>query len=70
MTVGPPYMDSTRTAQSTFLLTVTLFLRVTQPLLSNGYFSGSTIFALSKYVTIISAFTELYLHRSQKAYNI
>jgi hypothetical protein len=41
-------------AQKTPLSTVTPLLRVTQPLPSNGCFSGSTVLVLSKYVTVFS----------------
>jgi hypothetical protein len=65
LAAGPRYIDSTRTAQKTFLPTVIQLLRVTQPLPSNDYFSGSIIL-VSKYATILSPFTEFNLHRSQK----
>jgi hypothetical protein len=52
MAFDPRYITSTRTAQKTTLPTVTLLLRVTQPLPSNDCFSGSTILALSKYTTM------------------
>jgi hypothetical protein len=52
MAAEPRYIASAQTAQETPLPTITPLLRVTQPLLSNGCFSGSTIFALCKYATI------------------
>jgi hypothetical protein len=52
MAAEPRYTASTWTAQKAKLPTVTPLLRVTQPLPSNGRFSGSTILALSKYGTI------------------
>jgi hypothetical protein len=70
MTAGPRYIESTRTAEKTPLPTVTPLLRVTHPLPSNGYLSGSTILALSKYATIITPFKEFHLHRSQNAGNV
>jgi hypothetical protein len=56
MAADPPYTASARIAQKTSLPTVTLLLRVTQPLPSNGCFSGSTVLALSKYVTILCCY--------------
>jgi hypothetical protein len=50
--VDPRYIASTRTAQKNLLPSVTLLLRVTQPLPSNGCFSGSTVLNLRKYATI------------------
>jgi hypothetical protein len=50
ITAGPRYIALAWTAQTQFP-TVTPLLCVTQPLPSNGCFSGSTVFALSKYVT-------------------
>jgi hypothetical protein len=52
MAAGPK-VSSARTAQKTPLPKVTPLFRVTQPLRSNGCFSGSTVLALSKYATIL-----------------
>jgi hypothetical protein len=43
MAAGLRYIVSARTAQKSQLPTITPLLRVTQPLLSNGCFSGSTV---------------------------
>jgi hypothetical protein len=48
----PAYNIWERIVRNTPLPKVTPLLHITQPLPSNGYFSGSTVFALSKYVTI------------------
>jgi hypothetical protein len=53
MTAGPRFMASAQTAQKTPITTVTPLLRVTQPLPSNGSFSGSTVLALNKYATVL-----------------
>jgi hypothetical protein len=54
MAAGPCYIAPARTTQETPLPTVAPLLRVTQPLPSNGHFSGFTLFALSKYATVLS----------------
>jgi hypothetical protein len=48
---GPRYIASAQTAQKTPLSTVTLVLRVTQPLPGNVCIPGSTVMVLSKYAT-------------------
>jgi hypothetical protein len=50
------YITLAQTAQRTLLPTVTPLLCVTQPLPSNGCFSGSTVHALSKYATMCLPF--------------
>jgi hypothetical protein len=52
MAAGPCYIASAQTAQKTPLPTAIPLLHVTQPLLINGCFSGSTILVLSKYARI------------------
>jgi hypothetical protein len=52
MTAGPRYIALARTEQKTLHPTVIPLLLVAQPLLNNGYFSGSTVLALSKYATV------------------
>jgi hypothetical protein len=56
MAVSLGYMASAWTPQKTSLRTVTPLLLVTQPLPSNGCFSGCTVLALSKYATIYTKF--------------
>jgi hypothetical protein len=53
MAAAPLYIASARTERKATLITVITLLRVTQPLHSNGCFSGSTILALSKCATVI-----------------
>jgi hypothetical protein len=52
LAAGPRYIASARTAQKTPLPTLTLLLRVTQPLPRNYCFSDSTVLVLSKYATL------------------
>jgi hypothetical protein len=53
MAAGPRYVALARTAQKTALPKVTPLLLVTQPLPSNGCFSGSTVPSLSECATVI-----------------
>jgi hypothetical protein len=55
MAAGPHYISSTQTAQKTQLPTFIALLRVTQPLRSNGCFSGSTVLVLNKYAATLES---------------
>jgi hypothetical protein len=55
MAAGPRYVASVRTVQKTPLRTLNPLLHITQPLPSNGCFSGSTVLGLSTYATILNA---------------
>lgn len=52
MATGPRYIASEQAAQKTPFPTVVPLLHVTQPLPSNGCFSGFTVIASSKYAMI------------------
>jgi hypothetical protein len=52
LAAGPRYMAPARTAKKTPYPEATPLLRVTQPFANNGCSTGSTVLALSKYVTI------------------
>jgi hypothetical protein len=56
MAAAPHYVALAQSTQKTVLPTVTPLLHVTQPLLSKGLFSSSTVLVMRKYATILNKY--------------